>query len=196
MVPPAFMTYQSREYYPDVTVDEPGPVRSRNGIAMNTCSLDFWPIPLGGGIVNGHQNPVLLLVNTVNHNFKQYCSDGFSFSPYRADKVVESFILPDNTGGSELAGNGLSAFGKEYTDHDQMQTPSRASMKYISQCGSRSLPAVRKNPFSKHWLSFQNVSFAKKNIGRMSHFLLSNCFQRAKVNLIFLESALYTTICF
>ncbi|MFH1369931.1 MAG: hypothetical protein ABII09_01385, partial [Planctomycetota bacterium] len=57
------------------------------------------------------------------------------------------------------------------------------------QCGGRGLPAVRKNPFIKHWLSFPNVSFAKKNIGRMSHFLLSNCFQRAKINLIFLETA-------
>jgi hypothetical protein len=43
-------------------------------------------------------------------------------------------------------------------------------MKDISQRGGHSFPVVRKNPFAEHWLSFPNVSFAKKNIGRMSHF--------------------------
>jgi hypothetical protein len=38
------------------------------------------------------------------------------------------------------------------------------------QMAKISLSSIRKNPFSQHWLSFPNVSFGKKNIGRMSHF--------------------------
>ena len=167
------MTNQSREHYPDVAIDKLGSIGGNGGIAMDARPLNLCAVSFGGGIIDSHQNPVLLLENATNHNFEQHRRDGFSFSAHRTDKVIESFILPDNAGGSEPTGNALSAPGKKYTDHDQMQSPGRALMKNNGQCGGNDLPTVWKNPFVKHELAFLKcVLVPTKHIGKMSHFYL------------------------
>ena len=110
--PPIFVTNQSREDDPDVAVDELGPIGGNGGIAMDARPLDLRAVSPGGGIINSHKYPVLLLENAANHHFKQHRGDGFSFSSHRADKVIESFILPDNAGGSEPTGNRFSRMSR------------------------------------------------------------------------------------
>lgn len=146
---------------------------------MDSCPLNLWAISFRSGIINSHQNPCLFSVNQSHHDLKQYSRNGFSFLAQPADEIVESFVLPDNSGGAEPVGNSSSTFGENDSSYDDTEPSGRALMKNVAKRNHHGLPAVRKNPFVEHWLSFPNVSLATKHIGRMGHFCLLSRFSKS-----------------
>jgi hypothetical protein len=62
-------------------------------------------------------------------------------------------------GRSKPAGNNFSAFGEEDSGYENAESPGRALMKDSTKCGRHNLPAVQKNPFVKHRLSFPTCVF-------------------------------------
>ena len=80
------------------------------------------------------------------------------------------------TGTAEPAGYGSSAFGEYYSGNENSQSPGRALVKHVAKSYHQNLPAIRKNPFAIHRLSFAYVSFVTKHIGKDESFLFANSY--------------------
>jgi nucleoside-diphosphate-sugar epimerase len=169
---PELMVDHRRDSYPQMAIDKLSPVRRGRGIAMDSCPLDLGPISFCRAIIDSHQDSIVLAKEQIDHHFKQDRRYDFSFPAYGADEIAECFIPPGDTRGPEPTGDGFSAFGQDNSSEEYSQSPGRALMKDAAETDHHNSPAVGKNPFVTHRLSFRNVLFINKHIGRMSHFCL------------------------
>jgi hypothetical protein len=113
--------------------------------------------------------------SVIPDSFKQYCRNYFSFLADRADEIIERLILSVNTGRTEPTGYGSSAFGEDDSGNENSKSPSRALVKHITKSYHQNLPAIGKNPFAMHRLSFPYAfCFATKHIGKNEPFLFAN----------------------
>lgn len=110
---------------------------------MNSSSLNFGAVSLGGCIINTHQNPVIFPVNKVYRRLKKYCCNYFSFPADRADEIIKCFVSPADTCPAEAVGNGYVAFGKDDSGCDNVQAPGRTLVEYAAKSCNHDLPSER-----------------------------------------------------
>ena len=96
---------------------------------MDAGSFDVWPVALGGRIVEGQENAIVVRGRKLGHQLLHQGSRGLLRLLAEADEeVIKAIPIVFDSGRDEPAAGGSSPFGEQHPRENDRQPPGNSSI--------------------------------------------------------------------